>query len=341
MSHELNRPMTTAEFGGTAPAMVPMPLPPGWVLEGDPAPRGTVALYSPDRRQASGLWECDAGVFDYTFAADELVHVLEGGVVVRDAAGLERTLVPGDFAWFARGTTATWTVETFVKKAFVLVSPDPFPRRDPARRITVVDRSQRARIDALRLAEYAGSRGFAVKAPGILWNRSDDEATILAAWDGDELVATLRVELIEDRALVEAKLECPWDFEAPLGLPAVLLGKMATKREYRKSGLNWALRAAAFELADAWGAKHLVGTFVKGSPRQAQMAEMGYDFFEHPTGWCTTNYRSEDPVLVCALDWPAHRDQAMARCRELAGEALADFPWHGPRPDRRLVTVVS
>lgn len=211
----------------------------------------------------------------------------------------------------------------------------------PVTRITVVDGSQRERIDALRLAEYAGSRGFAVKPPGILWNRSDDEATILAAWDGDEIVSTLRVELIEDRALVEAKLECPWDFATPLGLPAVLLGKMATKREYRKSGLNWALRVAAFELIEAWGGRHVVGTFVKGSPRQPQMAAMGYEFFEHPTGWCTTNYRSDDPVLVCALDWTANRDRALAECRVLAGETLAAYPWHGPRPERRVVTVVS
>lgn len=111
------------------PRFVPMPLAPGWVHEGDPAPRGVVALYSPDRRQASGYWACDAGVFDYTFGADEHVHVLEGGVHVRYADDTELTLEPGDFAWFAAGSTATWTVASHLRKAFVLVSATPFPIR--------------------------------------------------------------------------------------------------------------------------------------------------------------------------------------------------------------------
>jgi uncharacterized cupin superfamily protein len=111
---------------------VAMPLSPDWVRSGDPAPRGLVALYSDDRRQASGYWACDAGVFDYTFRADEHVYVLAGGVHVRYADGNERTLAPGDLAWFAAGSTATWTVESHLHKAFVLVSPTPFPLAPPA-----------------------------------------------------------------------------------------------------------------------------------------------------------------------------------------------------------------
>jgi GNAT superfamily N-acetyltransferase len=209
-----------------------------------------------------------------------------------------------------------------------------------SRRITAVDRRHAAGIDALRLGEYAGSRGFTVQPPGILWNRSDDQATVLAAWDGDEIVATLRAELIEDAALIEAKLECPWDFPQPLERPAVVLGKMATRKAYRRSGLNWALRAAAFELVAAWGARQVLGTFVQGSPRQAPLAEMGYRFFPHPSGWGSPHYRSQEPVLVCMLDWAAHGEQALAHSRALAGPALAEYPWEGPRPDARLVTVL-
>lgn len=211
----------------------------------------------------------------------------------------------------------------------------------PTTRIALADRGAADRVDALRLAEYATSRGFAVAPPGILWNRSDDQAAVLVAWDGDEAVATLRAELIADRSLVETKLECPWAFPYELDLPAVVLGKMATRKAYRGSGLNWALRAAAFELVEHWGARHVLGTFVAGSPRQAAMAELGYAFFEHPCGWNSPNYKSLEPVRVCALDWRRHRATAMARCRALAGDALHQFPFDGPRPAARLVSVVS
>lgn len=210
-----------------------------------------------------------------------------------------------------------------------------------SQRISWIEGGDAERVNALRLGEYAGTRGFAVQPPGILWNRSDDQATILGAWDGDELVSTMRVELIADPALVEAKLECPWDFALPLALPVVILGKLATRKPYRAGGLNTALRWWALTFAREWGAGLVLGTFVKGSPRQAAMAEMGYEFFEHAHGWTSPHYKSTDPVLVCALALEAHGDLALDVCARQAAGALAAWPWAGPRPARRLVEVVS
>ena len=206
-------------------------------------------------------------------------------------------------------------------------------------RITAATGADAAAVNELRLSEYAGAKGFEVKPPGIEWNRSDDQALVLVAWEGEMAVGTLRMELIEDRALAEAKIECPWDFEVPFAAPIAVLGKMAVLKSHRKSGLNEALRWHALRIAKAWGAKIVSGTMVAASPRKAVMTEMGYVFFEHPEGWTSPFYKSKDPVLVVCLE-ESKIGRAMGVCQELAGATLELFGWKGPLPERRLVEVM-
>lgn len=194
-------------------------------------------------------------------------------------------------------------------------------------------------VNSLRTAEYAGSRGFDVLPPGILWNRSDDQALVLVAWDGPEAVGTLRMELIEDRALAEAKIECPWEFEVPFQAPIAVLGKMAVQKALRKSGLNELLRYHALRIGKEWGARLVSGTMVAASPRKQVMSQMGYRFFSHPEGWTSPFYKSSDPVLVVCLE-AGELDQAMQVCLGLAGETAQQFPWQGEIPARRLVEVM-
>lgn len=210
----------------------------------------------------------------------------------------------------------------------------------PRTAITLLDHRHAPQVDALRLAEYADAKGFSVQPPGILWNRSDDQAIILGAWDGDDLVATLRLEVIESQALVEAKLECPWTFPVALRLPVMILSKMATRKAYRRSGLNNALRLHALTLARDWDLELVLGTMVAGSPRREAMTAMGYRFFANDLGWQTTNYQSHQAVVVAALDLKTHGPQALTACRESAGDAVTTFAWRGDRPERRVVHVV-
>jgi hypothetical protein len=207
------------------------------------------------------------------------------------------------------------------------------------KRLTVATGNEAEAINTLRTSEYTGTKGFAVQPPGILWNRSDDQALVLAAWEGDQAVGTLRMELIEDRALAEAKIECPWEFEVPFQGPVAVLGKMAVLRSHRKSGLNELLRWHALRVAQLWGAKIVSGTMVAASPRKAVMTEMGYRFFEHPEGWTSPFYKSSDPVLVVCLE-ADKIPQAMEVCQRLAGDTVAEFPWEGEIPERRLVEVM-
>lgn len=206
--------------------------------------------------------------------------------------------------------------------------------------ISLLDHRHAPLVNALRLEEYAQAKGFTVQPPGILWNRSDDQSIVLGAWADDQLVSTLRLEVIESRDLVEAKIECPWSFPVALRLPAMILSKMATRKAFRRSGINDALRLQALGLARDWGLEMVLGTMVAGSPRRAAMEAMGYQFFTNEMGWQTTNYQSHQDVVVAALDLKAHGDQALGVCRALAGDALSTFAWQGPAPTRRVVHVV-
>jgi hypothetical protein len=206
--------------------------------------------------------------------------------------------------------------------------------------VSVIDANDIERVNALRLAEYAKTSGFSVKPAGILWNRSDDQCTVLGAWDGRELVSTMRVELIRSRELVEQKIECPWDFPVALDLPVVILSKAATRETHRGGGYNALLRYWSFVLARSWGATQMLGTLVAGSPRERTMREMGYVFFENSRGWCTTNYRSTAPVLVASLDLATRADQALDVCARVAGPLIEQYAWQGALPEPRFVEVV-
>lgn len=207
--------------------------------------------------------------------------------------------------------------------------------------VGLLDGGMAEAVNALRLAEYSKAAGFEVKPPGVLWNRSDDQSTVIGAWSEGELLATLRLELVDSMELVERKMECPWSFPIALRLPVMVLSKMATRSSCRGQGLNALLRYWALELARGWEIQQVIGTFVSGSPRERSMREMGYEFFTNERGWFAGDYKSTSPVLVCVLDMSRNGQQAIDVCRRIAGRSLAEYPWAGARPEKRLVQVVK
>lgn len=207
--------------------------------------------------------------------------------------------------------------------------------------IMVLDASHIDAVNALRMSEYSSAQGFKVDAPGILWNKSDDQSTILGVYEGQDLIATLRLELIQDLSLVERKMECPWSFPVDLRFPVLVLSKMATARVHRKRGLSLLLRYHALKVAMDWGALQALGTFTKGSPRENSMGEMGYEFHENTQGWHAGDYKSTDPVLVAILDLQANGAQALDVCRARSSAVFDDFPFRGAPPPRRFVEVVK
>lgn len=106
-------------------ALPDMPIEPAWVLEGSPRARGKVLLQSADRKISSGLWECTAGRFQWTFTWDEFVHILDGEVSISQQGGPTITLKTGDLAHFPAGLKTEWLVPGYVRKVFTVRTAEP------------------------------------------------------------------------------------------------------------------------------------------------------------------------------------------------------------------------
>lgn len=101
------------------------PIRPEWVIEGAPQARCRELSRSADGTAITAVWDCTAGAFNWHFAGDETVHILEGAVTVDDGSG-PKTLRAGDVAFFPAGTWARWEVSSYVKK--LAFCRDPLPR---------------------------------------------------------------------------------------------------------------------------------------------------------------------------------------------------------------------
>jgi uncharacterized cupin superfamily protein len=106
-------------------ALEAAPIRPEWVVEGAPLARCRELSRSADGTAITAVWDCTAGAFNWHFAGDETVHILEGEVTVDDGWG-PKTLTAGDVAFFPAGTWARWEVATYVKK--LAFCRDPLPR---------------------------------------------------------------------------------------------------------------------------------------------------------------------------------------------------------------------
>lgn len=96
-------------------------LPHSWILDGIPKP--LVTELSKRGSISTGFWSCDKGHFNYHYAVDEVIHILEGDVIVRDLADPMRIyhhLTAGDSIHFPKGSSAEWNVQHYVRKFWVI-----------------------------------------------------------------------------------------------------------------------------------------------------------------------------------------------------------------------------
>src|ERR1700691_1771592 len=104
--------------------LMPSPIRPNWVLEGNPVARNQLLSVSADGNARSYIWDCTAGRLNCFYEADETVYVIEGGVVLKDQAGIARRLCAGDTIFFPAGAHAEWHVENYIRK-FALIRTPP------------------------------------------------------------------------------------------------------------------------------------------------------------------------------------------------------------------------
>ncbi len=106
-----------------AHGLVPAPIPQSWILEGNPVARNKLLAGSSDQLASTYMWDCTAGRFNWFYDRDEVIHVLEGSVVIEDAAGVRRRLQAGETYLFPAGSRYHWTVTGYIRKIAFLHSP--------------------------------------------------------------------------------------------------------------------------------------------------------------------------------------------------------------------------
>ena len=123
--------MTHIEMLGIIAASEPsgplpdMPIDAAFITAGNPVARGAVLNQSADKTQSSGLWTCEPGEFNWDYAWDEFVYVLEGEATITEEGGKSHDVVPGDMAHFPLGLKTHWKITKAVRKFFVLKTPEP------------------------------------------------------------------------------------------------------------------------------------------------------------------------------------------------------------------------
>lgn len=115
------------ELRHDAHGLVSAPIPRAWIREGNPVARDKRLAGSNDRLPSTIMWDCTAGRFDWYYEHEEVAHVLEGCVLIEDAAGARQILQPGDTFLFPAGSRYEWTVPNYIRK--IAFSYSPLSRR--------------------------------------------------------------------------------------------------------------------------------------------------------------------------------------------------------------------
>lgn len=112
-------------FGTPTANLKPNPINAAWVLEGQPQARIELLSSSADGTASTYFWDCTAGRFNWFYGFDETFHILEGAVTLKDPAGTSRRVATGDTVFFPAGSSAEWTVDTYVRKLAFCRTPLP------------------------------------------------------------------------------------------------------------------------------------------------------------------------------------------------------------------------
>lgn len=96
---------------------------PSWIKSGTPIFKLAQTTHIPSASVTTGLWSCDGPThFEWTFGADETVHILEGEVDI-EYLGKKMSLQAGETAFFHANTKASWHVPKHVLKSYTLHEP--------------------------------------------------------------------------------------------------------------------------------------------------------------------------------------------------------------------------
>jgi uncharacterized cupin superfamily protein len=96
--------------------LMPRPIEPSWIIEGNPVAQSSVLSKSADGLASTMVWECSEGKFNWYYDFDETVLILEGSIVVESDTMPPTRYGAGDVIFFRDGAHAKWHVQGRVKK---------------------------------------------------------------------------------------------------------------------------------------------------------------------------------------------------------------------------------
>jgi uncharacterized cupin superfamily protein len=96
---------------------------PGRVLAGSPRTSTRNYYADPAAKFFAGIWESTPGKWRVEYGEHELVHLLEGRVVLTDEHGHERRFGPGDVFVIPAGFAGTWETLERVRKLYAIYQP--------------------------------------------------------------------------------------------------------------------------------------------------------------------------------------------------------------------------
>jgi uncharacterized cupin superfamily protein len=113
------------KFGVGNVTFGPSPINPDWIIEGNPVTRNSFVASTADGNSSTWIWDCTAGKFNWFYDIDETVYLIEGSVIIKDKGGTgePRHLSAGDTIFFPAGSSAEWTVPSYVRKVAFLRAP--------------------------------------------------------------------------------------------------------------------------------------------------------------------------------------------------------------------------
>ena len=110
---------------GSSVQLTDFPIPEEQILEGEPVARIWISEQSSDLKVTQGVWDCTAGKFSWEYGWDEFVMVPEGEATIEEEGGERHTFRAGDFVHFPLGLKTKWHVPNYIKKTFILRTPEP------------------------------------------------------------------------------------------------------------------------------------------------------------------------------------------------------------------------
>jgi uncharacterized protein len=119
----VSTPASDTELWVNHAELSPAPIPPDWILEGQPLARNRLIFASSDGQSLAVLWDCTSGRFNWFYDVDETICLLIGEITVIDAAGTRHQLRAGDVFTFPAGSRFEWLVPSYVRKIAFIHSP--------------------------------------------------------------------------------------------------------------------------------------------------------------------------------------------------------------------------